>query len=718
MTTHERLCPGCFLVERRDGPCSSCAWEPDPDAFHSVLDVGTVLAGKYEVGRILGRPGGFGVTYLAFDRRLHRRVAIKELMPRELVTRKRDGTTLQPHTREDRKLFEYTLGSFLEEARTLAKFSHPNVVRVLDYFEANGTAYFAMEFYEGRTLTERVESLGRSLTQSEALDVARPLLGALDAVHGAGVLHRDIKPSNVYLTREDGRPVLLDFGSARQTLGESTRTLTSVLTPGYAPFEQYHGRGDQGPWTDVYGVAATLYRLVTGRAPPEAGSRIEGEPLIPPSKLSAEVSPAFSAALVEGLSTRPEARPGSAGDFLDLLEGRSSPLAGEAGASAGPGAATELMDDGVTEVADPGAPDDRTQLAPVTSGAGGELDRTELAPAAPLPGSSTALERRTEVAPMAGPEGRASTITRWKGKAASVAGVALLAVGLPLGAVLVLDRDEPGPEEPVELVGTEGAGRGSSLTADGEAPSGPQPPGSRSGAGSGDASAGGSGDPESVSGDRSFGESTSAANRSPERDPSGETGVSDEPGASTPTSPPAQAGARRSPEPASEDARPASTETPTGVVVLLFGEGSAARQAESTLVTAMARVPGLTPLDAGALQTLRGDDDALRSALAGSFSDLARVGRQHGAAYMAVGDLTTSSRRARGRFHSGSADLDLKLYNVTTGMLVDARIFSIGSGGTPAKAALSPAAAVSEAARAVADQAAEALARWVRLDRR
>ena len=148
-----RLCPGCFLESWTGGPCRRCSYQHDPSAFPSALEPGTVLS-KYTLGRVLGKPGGFGITYLAFDPVLNRRVAIKELMPRELVARRPDGATLHAHTREDEELFKYTLTSFLNEARLIAQFSHPNVVRVLDFFEGNGTAYFAMEYYEGQTLAE------------------------------------------------------------------------------------------------------------------------------------------------------------------------------------------------------------------------------------------------------------------------------------------------------------------------------------------------------------------------------------------------------------------------------------------------------------------------------------------------------------------------------------------------------------------------------------
>jgi serine/threonine protein kinase len=326
MTDELDLCPGCFLEPRTSERCQRCGFEDDPGAFASALQPGTVLT-KYTLGRVLGKPGGFGITYLAFDRVLQRRVAIKELMPRELVARRPDGNTLHVHTRQDAEFFAQTLGSFLKEARLLAQFSHPNVVRVLDYFEANGTAYFAMEYYEGQTLAEYAQGKGGKLSGPEAVAMMLPLLDALDHIHSLPepILHRDIKPHNIYLAGKK-TPILLDFGAARVALSQQSRSLSAVLTPGFAPYEQYSTRGNQGPWSDVYGCAATLYYLVAGRVPPDASQRFDDRRVEPPRTYAPDLTPQLNDAIVAGLGFTPDERPQTARAFAQLLSGQPVPL--------------------------------------------------------------------------------------------------------------------------------------------------------------------------------------------------------------------------------------------------------------------------------------------------------------------------------------------------------------------------------------------------------
>jgi serine/threonine protein kinase len=226
----------------------------------------------YVLERVLGQ-GGFGITYLARDTNLDQPVAIKEYLPVDVATRREDGT-VRPRTTEYGERYRGGLERFIREARTLARFDHPNIVRVHSVFEFNDTAYMVMRFEEGETLAALLERR-HVLSESELMRVLLPIADGLELVHKAGFIHRDIKPDNI-LIRADGSSVLLDFGSARQALGH-TRTVTILVAPGYAPFEQYYsGVESQGPWTDIYGLGATCYRAIAGRPPLDAIARSKG----------------------------------------------------------------------------------------------------------------------------------------------------------------------------------------------------------------------------------------------------------------------------------------------------------------------------------------------------------------------------------------------------------------------------------------------------------
>jgi len=234
-----------------------------------ALPIGYLLH-WYELLEVIGR-GGYGITYLAMDRNLQRRVAIKEYLPLDFACR--DSTdTVHPITKNHRELYDWGLQRFLVEARTLAKFSHPAIIRVVSVFEHNKTAYMVMEYEEGDDLAIHYME-NAPLSEERLLDIFVPIIEGLSMVHEANFIHRDIKPSNIYV-RSDGSSVLLDFGSARTTIGSRTRALTSLVTAGYAPFEQYNESDDaQGAWTDIYGLGATMYFCVTGTKPADAMER-------------------------------------------------------------------------------------------------------------------------------------------------------------------------------------------------------------------------------------------------------------------------------------------------------------------------------------------------------------------------------------------------------------------------------------------------------------
>ena len=240
-----------------------------PLSHRNALRNGTELH-WYTVERVLGQ-GAFGITYLAIDNNLHRPVAIKEYLPGQLAHREQDGSVL---ALTDELVDEYQAGltRFIFEARTLARFEHPGIVRVHNIFEANHTAYMVMQYEQGEGLDRLLKSRG-TLTEHEILQILHPLLDALKVIHAQGFVHRDIKPANIFV-RSDGTPVLLDFGSAREAINGEARTITNFVSPGYAPIEQYAGKSDQqGPWSDIYGLGATIYRAMTARTPNDAVER-------------------------------------------------------------------------------------------------------------------------------------------------------------------------------------------------------------------------------------------------------------------------------------------------------------------------------------------------------------------------------------------------------------------------------------------------------------
>jgi len=226
----------------------------------------------YHIIKILGH-GGFGITYLAHDTNLDQQVAIKEYLPTDLAVREGD-ISVHPVSEGHRESYEWGLERFISEARTLAKFKHPNIVRVLSVFTENNTAYMVMEYEHGEPMDALLKNR-KTIEEEKLKSILMPMLDGLEEVHKEGFIHRDIKPPNIYI-RTDGSPVLLDFGSARQSLGIQTKTLTTLVSPGYAPFEQYTSKSDkQGPWTDIYGLGATMYRAVTGIGPTDAMDRSE-----------------------------------------------------------------------------------------------------------------------------------------------------------------------------------------------------------------------------------------------------------------------------------------------------------------------------------------------------------------------------------------------------------------------------------------------------------
>jgi serine/threonine protein kinase len=272
---------------------------------------------EYSLESVLGY-GGFGITYLATDHNLNCQVAIKEYLPSDQAVRGTDNS-LQPKSTEAVSQFEWGLSRFIEEARALASFNHPNIVRVRRYFEANNSAYMVMELITGEPLGDWIKPR-RPLPESALLALVKPVLDGLAVIHAAGFLHRDIKPGNIHM-RSDTDPVLLDFGAARKVVTRTGGEMTAIVTPGYAALEQYHSQGNQGPWTDIYSMAAVMYGLVVGQRPIEAPARVRNDPL----PRAAEVgdrnlySESLLRAIDWGLAPAEEQRPQSVQAFLQAL---------------------------------------------------------------------------------------------------------------------------------------------------------------------------------------------------------------------------------------------------------------------------------------------------------------------------------------------------------------------------------------------------------------
>jgi serine/threonine protein kinase len=273
-----------------------------------TLPTGTRL-GEFELTQTLGE-GGFGIVYLAWDHSLDRKVALKEYMPSAIALRV--GST-QIRARSDRhqETFEAGMKSFINEAKLLAQFDHPALVKVYRFWEANGTAYMVMPFYEGVTVRDAVRGLAQPPDEAWILALLDPLFHALSMLHASQCFHRDIAPDNIMLLGEKGRPLLLDFGAARRVIGDMTQALTAILKPGYAPVEQYAEVPGlkQGPWTDVYALAAVVHWIITGKTPPASVGRMFGDSYVPlAERVAGRYSPHFLEAIDRALAVLPDKR--------------------------------------------------------------------------------------------------------------------------------------------------------------------------------------------------------------------------------------------------------------------------------------------------------------------------------------------------------------------------------------------------------------------------
>ena len=313
----------CFhCMKQMPDDADTCPYCSNPvyrEAGTHHLQPGTVLLGKYLIGKAIGE-GGFGITYVGIDVNLELKIAVKEYYPKGYANRNtatHEVTITVPTTGNS----YYLRGKqkFLQEARTLAKFNRePNIVNVRDFFELNQTAYIIMDFVSGKTLKQYINENGK-IAPDQLLKWFIPLLKALDRVHSGGLIHRDISPDNILL--EDGKLVLIDFGASRDTTTDVS--LSVILKPGYAPGEQYYSHGNQGPWTDIYALCATMYKCLTGVTPPESSSRMFEDTLQAPSELGISLPTAMEAALMRGLSNRYQERQQNITELIGELTGES-----------------------------------------------------------------------------------------------------------------------------------------------------------------------------------------------------------------------------------------------------------------------------------------------------------------------------------------------------------------------------------------------------------
>jgi len=288
---------------------------PAPAAAASRQDEGVLPAGsrlaEFEITHLIGQ-GGFGAVYEAWDHTLERTVAIKEYLPTSLSTRQTDGT-VSPLSDKHRETFDLGMRSFINEARLLAQFDHPSLLKVYRFWQERGTTYMVMPLYHGQTLRQALSSMPNGVDEGWLLRIMDGVTQALAVMHNANCYHRDIAPDNIMLLEGSGRPVVLDFGAARRVISDKTQAITVILKPGYAPVEQYAEMPDmkQGPWTDVYALAAVMHVAVCGRSPPPSVARIISDTYVPLAGnelLRQRYGLSLLEAIDQGLAVRPEDR--------------------------------------------------------------------------------------------------------------------------------------------------------------------------------------------------------------------------------------------------------------------------------------------------------------------------------------------------------------------------------------------------------------------------
>ena len=313
------ICMSCMQPLNGYDVCAHCGWQrTDQQSDPCHLPMGTVLANRYIIGKSLGA-GGFGITYVAWDDTLKQKIAVKEYYPAGLASRIPGEAEVVVFSGSKKDQYYGGLQRFLAEARNMAKFSSdPNIVNVIDFFEENHTAYIAMEYLDGITLKDYLKKCGGTVPLEVAKQIIKPVADALSHMHAQGIIHRDVSPDNIMITSQNVIK-LIDFGAARLSLGEKEETLSVMLKPGFAPPEQYRTKSRQGPFTDVYALGATFYRMITGKMPPESTDRMLEDDLALPSSIDPSIPDSVDRAILRAMALDLTVRFKSTDEFVKAL---------------------------------------------------------------------------------------------------------------------------------------------------------------------------------------------------------------------------------------------------------------------------------------------------------------------------------------------------------------------------------------------------------------
>lgn len=319
----KKICLGCMQeINADDVMCPHCGFDPNNYRVNPrCLRLGTKLAGKYIIGKVIGE-GGFGITYIGWDEKLELPIAIKEFFPPKIASRDTTtgNNTIYMFDHADEKSFEEGMRRSVKEARSMSKLeAYEGIVSIRDFFNENKTAYIIMEYVDGETLKEYLKENGK-MEPEDVLKVMKPVMKALEQMHRTGMIHRDISPDNIMI-RRDGQVKLIDFGAARVAQEEDEKSLTVMLKRGFSPEEQYRSKGHQGPWTDIYALSATMYYMLTGVIPPESMERVLEDKYVSLKEYDIELDTKIADAIDKGLCVLAKNRYQSMSDLIHAIYG-------------------------------------------------------------------------------------------------------------------------------------------------------------------------------------------------------------------------------------------------------------------------------------------------------------------------------------------------------------------------------------------------------------